>query len=127
MLEKEIDMLLIKVNDSNFSKYDKYELCQKYMELEEMSDDIMDCLNGKKSDKLNECIEKMRKLNGHFYHSPYSKDYSDIFDFILHKMEKDDENDDEEKAILDMMFPNRYDDDFDEDSMSYDSVFRDDE
>lgn len=29
-------------------------------------------------------------------------------------------------AALDMMFPNRYDEDFDEDSMSYDSVFGDD-
>lgn len=29
----------------------------------------------------------------------------------------------DEEANLDMMFPNRYDDDFDEDSMSYDSVF----
>ena len=27
---------------------------------------------------------------------------------------------------LDMMFPDRYDDDFDEDSMSYDSAFGDD-
>ena len=27
------------------------------------------------------------------------------------------------EAELDMMFPNRYDEDFDEDSMSYDSVF----
>lgn len=29
-------------------------------------------------------------------------------------------------AELDSMFPNRYDDDFDEDSMSFDSVFGDD-
>lgn len=30
------------------------------------------------------------------------------------------------EAELDSMFPNRYDEDFDEDSMSYDSVFGDD-
>jgi|SRR5574344_16725 hypothetical protein len=29
----------------------------------------------------------------------------------------------DKEAELDRMFPNRYDDDFDEDSMSYDSVF----
>lgn len=29
----------------------------------------------------------------------------------------------DQEAELDMMFPNRHDDDFDEDSMSYDSVF----
>lgn len=32
----------------------------------------------------------------------------------------------DEEGELDNMFPNRYDDDFDEDSMSYDSVFGDD-
>lgn len=32
----------------------------------------------------------------------------------------------DEEAELDMMFPDRHDDDFDEDSMSYDSVFGDD-
>ena len=32
----------------------------------------------------------------------------------------------DEEATLDMMFPNRHDDDFDEDDMSYDSVFGDD-
>jgi len=29
----------------------------------------------------------------------------------------------DEEATLDMMFPNRHDDDFDEDSMNYDSIF----
>lgn len=32
----------------------------------------------------------------------------------------------DEEAELDRMFPNRHDDDFDDDSMSYDSVFGDD-
>ena len=32
----------------------------------------------------------------------------------------------DEEGELDMMFPDRHDDDFDEDSMSYDSVFGDD-
>lgn len=32
----------------------------------------------------------------------------------------------DEEAELDMMFPNRHDDDFNEDDMSYDSVFGDD-
>jgi len=31
----------------------------------------------------------------------------------------------DEEAELDMMFPNRHDEDFDEDDMSYDSVFGD--
>ena len=32
----------------------------------------------------------------------------------------------DQEGELDMMFPDRHDDDFDEDSMSYDSVFGDD-
>lgn len=43
---------------------------------------------------------------------------------ILHIKQKNDFYDAE--GELDMMFPNRHDDDFDEDSMSYDSVFGED-
>jgi len=43
---------------------------------------------------------------------------------ILHIKKENDFFDAESE--LDTMFPNRYDDDFDEDSMSYDSVFGDD-
>ena len=43
----------------------------------------------------------------------------------INKIKKDFDFYDSE-AELDMMFPNRYDEGFDEDSMSYDSVFGDD-
>lgn len=45
--------------------------------------------------------------------------------FIKDKKEKEEEEFDPE-AELDYMFPNRHDDDFDEDSMSHDSVFGED-
>ena len=44
---------------------------------------------------------------------------------LIARIKKDNEFYDSEEN-LDMMFPDRYDDDFDEDSMSYDSVFGDD-
>jgi tetrahydromethanopterin S-methyltransferase subunit G len=43
----------------------------------------------------------------------------------IHRIKEENEFYDED-STLDMMFPNRDDDDFDEDSMSYDSVFGDD-
>ena len=44
---------------------------------------------------------------------------------IIARIKKDNDFYDPEEN-LDMMFPDRYDDDFDEDSMSYDSAFGDD-
>ena len=55
--------------------------------------------------------------------------------FYLNSAEEEEDDFDEEEefdyeydedAILDMMFPDRHDEDFDEDNMSWDSVFGDD-
>ncbi|WP_313032027.1 hypothetical protein [Soonwooa sp.] len=52
------------------------------------------------------------------------------FDYEINENEYLDEDDlddgYDEESELDMMFPDRHDDDFDEDSMSWDSVFGDD-
>jgi|GEM_PF-4939761 len=107
ILEKEIDILLEKISDINLSKYDKYDLCQNYIELENISDEIFDSLNGKKSERYDNCIEKMRKLNGHFYHSQYAIEYSEIFNKILEE-ENDDDSDiwTKPNKRIPVMFPN---------------------
>jgi len=111
MLEEDIDNLLEKINDANLSKYDKYELCQQYLLLEDMSDDVYDSLNGKKSERYDNCIAKMRILNGHFYHSQYSKDYDDIFDAIIEIDNNDIESETRESLNewKSIMFPNTED------------------
>jgi len=116
IIESKIDILLERVNEDNINKYSKKELLQEYYDIEDLLDDIFVNVDARK-----QCIEKMRKLNGHFFHSNYSSEYFDIID----AMEQANADYDED-AELDMMFPNRHDENFDEDSMSYDSVFGDD-
>jgi len=58
--------------------------------------------------------KKCKKLKHEF------EDLQSNYDF-----EEEESDEDIKEGSLDMMFPNRHDDDFDEDSMSGDQVFRD--
>ena len=108
ILEKSIDMLLEKTDNMNLSKYDKFGLCHEYLELEKMADDVYDISCSKKSERYKNCISKMQKLNGHFYNSEYSKDYSEFFDVILEQEDDDTESEvwTDPNQWMPTMFPN---------------------
>jgi hypothetical protein len=80
---------------------DNYEAEDQMIELEEKAREAVDFTDGIESKKLRNLLGKIKMAKNEF----------DFFDA---------------DAELDNMFPNRHDDDFDEDSMSYDSVFGDD-
>ncbi|MFO7862678.1 MAG: hypothetical protein R6U85_01640 [Salinivirgaceae bacterium] len=95
----ELESEQIMSNDSDYDKITKFE--DAVYEIEQEIDEKFNFL----SDFHPEEIGKLDKRIKHI------KEEHDFYD---------------EEAVLDMMFPNRHDDDFDEDSMSYDSVFGDD-
>lgn len=76
---------------------------------------------------INDLEEKVYNLEEeitneiHFSNPNEQKPLRDLLT-QLNRIKKENDFYDAE-AELDMMFPNRHDDDFDEDSMSYDSVF----
>ena len=69
---------------------------------------LQDHINGLDFDKTEALEEVLSKYENIAKKIKILKSENDFYD---------------EDAELDRMFPNRYDDDFDEDSMSYDSVF----
>ncbi len=80
---------------------DNFEVKKEVIELEEKIEE--ECVISQGKEKL-ELIKLLNKV----------KNMKKEFEFY------------NQEAILDMMFPDRYDQGFDEDSMSYDSVFGDD-
>ena len=82
-----------------------YEVEQDVLDLEQEVNDALEYTSGEENLKLSELYKKINNLINEY-------------DFF--------EEDYDEEAVLDMMFPDRYEQGFDEDSMSYDSVFGDD-
>ena len=74
---------------------------QEMLELEEKVREAFEYSIGKEQTEIRGLLKKIKSIKKEF----------DFFD---------------SEAELDNMFPNRRDDDFDDDSMSYDSVFGDD-
>lgn len=74
-------------------------------------------------DLEDEVLEIEDELGGFSYDDNYA--LMSKAEKIIARIKKDNDFYDPEEN-LDMMFPDRYDDDFDEDSMSYDSAFGDD-
>lgn len=76
-----------------------YDVEQDIVDLEsEIQDEITNCFDEKQENKYDKLLQKIKSIKREY----------DFYDA---------------ERELDMMFPNRHDDDFDEDSMSYDSVF----
>lgn len=80
---------------------DNYEAEQDVYDLEQQVNEELSYAFGKEKHALQSLLHKIKTMKKEF----------DFYD---------------EEAELDMMFPNRHDEDFDEDDMSYDSVFGDD-
>lgn len=78
-------------------------------------------------EKVYALEEQLNELMHEYDHMTYEKEFKQLR-LLKQKLKqiKTDFDFYDEQAELDMMFPNRHDDDFDEDSMSYDSVFGDD-
>ncbi len=74
-------------------------------------------------DLEDEVLEIEDELNGFSYDDNFA--LMSKAEKIIARIKKDNDFYDPD-ASLDAMFPDRYDDDFDEDLMSYDSVFGDD-
>jgi chromosome segregation ATPase len=123
MITEEINKLAQRIEDvemkfetSDCDEYDKleeevYDIEEELAMLLESADNAYHNIDLSNSKRLNMLDKEQRLLE------KLSKKIRDIkkeYDFY------------DEEAELDMMFPNRHDDDFDEDSMSYDSVFGDD-
>jgi seryl-tRNA synthetase len=78
-----------------------YDVEQEVVDLEsEIQDEITYCIDEKKGSKYHKLLKKIKSIKREY----------DFYDA---------------ERELDRMFPNRHDDDFDEDTMSYDSVFGD--
>lgn len=115
--EKEFELLKekVKANSDSISEQDFYNLENKIDRDFHLLLDIVfkhPKYNFKPTAEVPESLE-LEKL----------KVLSDKIERYLKKKDKDSYNVSDE---LDSMFPNRYDEGFDEDSMSYDSVFGDD-
>ncbi len=80
---------------------ENHEAEEQMIELEEKVREAVEYTDGTESANLRNLLGKIKNAKNEF----------DFFDA---------------ESELDNMFPNRHDDDFDEDSMSYDSVFGDD-
>ncbi|WP_313375263.1 hypothetical protein [Chishuiella sp.] len=104
LLEK-YDMLYEELSNDNYEVeqgvYDMEEEVHELLRIYDYQEDYD--YNGKtlELDALKKLLKKIKSLKREF----------DFYD---------------EEAELDMMFPDRHDEDFDEDSMGYDSVFGDD-
>ena len=119
ILEKDIDILLEEIKTVDLLKSDTYGLCQRFMKIEETWDDITDSSKWKNLNNFEVLKEKMKRLHVHFYKSSNSKEYFVIMDHIMDKEirksyeEKSvhDNDANEDDYILNMMFPEGYDDD----------------
>lgn len=81
---------------------DNFEVEQDVLDLEEKIERAIDGYDEERSEgQYSKLLKELKSLKREF----------DFYD---------------QEGELDMMFPNRHDEDFDEDSMSYDSVFGDD-
>ena len=108
MFKQEIEKLTQRIEHikNQFDEYDiedigsnEYESLEtEVYEIEREIADYIDNADGLQYEKLQKLQKKIVRI----------KKENDFYD---------------EDAELDMMFPNRHDDDFDEDSMSYESVF----
>ncbi|MFV0501133.1 MAG: hypothetical protein ACK5MH_06040 [Bacteroidales bacterium] len=81
-----------------------YDVERDVLDLNQEVNDSIESSSGDELQKLKELYKKINKImeENNFY------------------------EEEDEEVVLDMMFPNRDDDDFDYDDMSYDSVFGDD-
>jgi hypothetical protein len=115
-LAQRIEDVEMKFETSDCDEYDKleeevYRIEEELAMLLDRSDNVdcnTDLFNNKRLNMLDKEHSQLERLSKRIL--SLKKEY-DFYD---------------EEAELDMMFPNRHDDDFDEDSMSYDSVFDDD-
>lgn len=84
------------------------------------SEQVLEDLELLKSEIILVMLEIDNEQNADFIGLKSLKSEIDQF---IRDIEKEDEVEFDPEAELDAMFPNRHDDDFDDDSMSYDSVF----
>lgn len=101
----ELNKLKVRLNELN-EQIDDIDININELEdivyqLEEDVNHAMRCCNQNEIDSYNKLLKEIKKI----------KNENDFYDA---------------DAELDRMFPNRHDDDFDEDAISYDSVFGDD-
>ena len=90
-------------------------------EIEEQYENVIDIDENELEDKV---YELERDINAYKEMSNYESGYisTDKLSKRIKQIKKENDFYDED-ATLDMMFPDRHDPDFDEDSMSYDSAF----
>lgn len=103
-LTTEIELIENKFEELNFEKLNTEEIDRLQSEVYELDSEVDNYLDIAQEFEFSQ-LKKLKKR------ILLIKKGNDFFDA---------------ESELDMMFPNRYDDDFDEDSMSYDSVFGDD-
>ena len=103
-LTTEIELIENKFEDLNFENLNTEEIESLESEVYELESEIDNYLDIAQESQLSQ-LQKLKKR------------------ILLIKKENDFYD---AEGELEMMFPNRYDNDFDEDSMSYDSVFGDD-
>lgn len=103
-LTKEIELIENKFEGLNFEKLSTEEIDSLQSDVYELESDVDNYLDISQEFELSQ-LQKLKKRILHIKKENY------FFDA---------------EGELDTMFPNRHDDDFDEDSMSYDSVFGDD-
>lgn len=77
---------------------DNFDVEQDVLDLEQEAIDALDYTVDKEHQKISQLLLKIKSMKE---------------EFVFYN----------EESELDMMFPDRHDDDFDEDSMSYESVF----
>ena len=102
--------------------------------MKKLIDKIEAKLEDIESNDINDLHEQTRdlvsRIDNEYYHCS-SKNLDELdqlkrrVDKMLNKIKRENDFFDKD-SMLDKMFSNRHDDDFDEDSMSYDSVFGDD-
>ena len=100
-LTERVESIENKYDESNLADLDTDEnesLESEVYEIESEIDNYLDIVEGIQ-------LSQLEKLKKRLIHIKQENDFYDA------------------EGELDMMFPNRHDDDFDEDSMSYDSVF----
>ena len=103
------------------------ELERLRLEIEELEDEASELEFTDLESRVNSIETKLRKLTNSNHFNEEDPDYEDLLEKIqCIKTDYDIEDNDEIGSTYDMMYPNRHDEDFDEDSMSYSSVFGDD-
>ena len=103
-------------------------LTQRLDDVEERFEEIdIDAVGGNEYENLESAIYEMEREISEYSGIAEGNQFAKLnkLQKRISRIKKSNEFYDED-AELDRMFPNRHDDDFDEDSMSYDSVFGDD-